>query len=198
MDMIIIGALLVSYLVGAIPIGYLITRYKGIKDIRKHGSGNIGATNVSRVLGTPYFFIIFLLDAGKAYLCLHTLSFYITYDYLMLCAGFLLLGNCYSIFLRGSGGKGVATLCGLLMFIDPSLAAVLVAVWAASLLITRTVGIASVIAAACLPLYVYMTTDSCSWIVSPGSNYLYLFSLFASSLVIYKHYPNIYAYTKKE
>ena len=57
---------LAAYLVGGIPTGYLIAKWWGIKDIRAHGSGNIGATNVARALGAPFFFLVFFLDAFKA------------------------------------------------------------------------------------------------------------------------------------
>src|SRR5690348_15473304 len=102
-----------AYLVGAIPTGYLIAKLKGITDIRQHGSGNIGATNVSRILGKHYFFLIFFLDAGKAYLFIHALKAHFSFNYLCIFASIVLVGNGYSIFLRGSGGKGVATLFGL-------------------------------------------------------------------------------------
>lgn len=70
MNIIIFVTAVLAYLIGSIPTGYLIARMKGITDIRKHGSGNIGATNVSRSLGKKYFVIIFLLDAGKAFFLL--------------------------------------------------------------------------------------------------------------------------------
>src|ERR1700730_10712106 len=104
---------IIAYLVGAIPTGYIIAKLKGISDIRQHGSGNIGATNISRVLGKHYFFLIFFLDAGKAYLFLQLIKPYFDFSYLCFFAGILLFGNGYSIFLRGTGGKGGATLCGL-------------------------------------------------------------------------------------
>ena len=187
-----------AYFVGAIPIGYLIARLKGIDDIRAHGSGNIGATNVSRVLGTPYFFLIFLLDAGKAYFFLHILQNYYAFDMLCVFAGILLLGNCYSIFLQGTGGKGVATLLGLIALLEPRSIPVLLGVWGIILLLTRTVGIASIVAVGCLPLYVYMTTDNNSFFIfSPNHTPFYLFSVFASSLVLWRHQSNIAAYLKK-
>src|SRR5436190_22909736 len=83
----------VAYLIGAIPTGYIIAQLKGIADIRKYGSGNIGATNVSRALGVSYFFIVFFLDAGKSFLFIYLISscFSLTYRY---CFAYLvLLGN---------------------------------------------------------------------------------------------------------
>jgi acyl phosphate:glycerol-3-phosphate acyltransferase len=184
MELCIIIIALLAYLIGAIPTGYLIAKLNGIADIRAHGSGNIGATNVSRFLGKHYFFIIFFIDAGKAFLCMHLLQPYFDYNYLCLFAAVLLFGNGYSIFLQGCGGKGVATLCGLLIKLYPAAFLPLFAVWLLILFITQTVGIASVIATACLPLYAYSTHN----------NPFFLFSLFAATLIIWKHKSNILAY----
>ncbi len=175
---------LLAYLVGALPTGYLIAKLKGIADIRAHGSGNIGATNVSRVLGKHYFFLIFFLDAGKAFFCIHLLKPYCDFNYLCIFASILLFGNGCSIFLRGSGGKGVATLFGLLVALSGSTAIILFGVWALLLLITHTVGIASVGAAALLPICTYAVHNT------P----LFLFSIFGSLWIIQSHRSNIQAY----
>jgi glycerol-3-phosphate acyltransferase PlsY len=177
---------LCAYLVGAIPTGYLIAQLKGIADIRKHGSGNIGATNVSRVLGKHYFFIIFLLDAGKAYLFIHAIKHYFDFNYLCIFASIVLFGNGCSIFLRGSGGKGVATLAGLLVALHAPTAILLCGIWLLWVLITHTVGIASVAAALCLPISGYINHNGA----------FLLFSLFATLWIIYTHRSNIQAYWK--
>lgn len=135
--------LLVSYLIGAIPTGYIIARLQGIADIRKHGSGNIGATNVARFLGIKYFFLIFALDAAKAYGCMYLLASSRSYQECLLAAVALLIGNGYSLFLNGTGGKGVATSAGILFALFPQLVAILVISWLTLLAITRTAGIAS-------------------------------------------------------
>lgn len=173
-----------AYLIGAIPTGYIVAKLNGIHDIRTHGSGNIGATNVSRFLGKHYFFLIFFLDAGKAFLFLHLIQPYFDYNYICLFAVILLFGNGYSIFLRGSGGKGVATLCGLCIALDPKALIILFIPWLSSLLQTRTVGIASVCSVAYLPLYAYFCTND---------SFL-LFSCFATALIVWKHRSNIRAY----
>jgi glycerol-3-phosphate acyltransferase PlsY len=175
---------LLAYFIGAIPVGYLIAQLKGIADIRAHGSGNIGATNVSRSLGIHYFFLIFFLDAGKAFFFIHAIKPYFDSNYLYVFAGILLLGNGYSLFLRGSGGKGVATLCGLAAALCLNAIIPFLGVWALILVLTRTVGIASVGAALCLPLYAYTTYN----------NAFFLFSLFAALWIINTHRTNIHAY----
>ncbi len=142
--------LVIAYLIGAIPTGYLIARLQGIADIRQHGSGNIGATNVARLLGVKFFFLIFMLDALKSYGCLVGVSYYVSLldpsvsePACFWAAAALLIGNGYSVFLNGSGGKGVATSAGILLALFPMLVALLLGIWLVLLAITRTVGIAS-------------------------------------------------------
>ena len=176
----------VAYFIGAIPTGYLIARLKGVRDIREHGSGNIGATNVSRLLGLHYFFLIFLLDAGKAFLFMHSISPYFPDDYLYFFAGILLFGNTCSIFLDGRGGKGVATTFGLLSALNLPAVIFLLSVWCVSMIIIKTVGIASVIAAASLPLFAYISKDG---------DFI-LFSCVVSAWIIWLHRTNIFSYVK--
>jgi glycerol-3-phosphate acyltransferase PlsY len=184
MDIFILIIVLLAYLIGAIPTGYLIAQLKGIADIRAHGSGNIGATNVSRVLGKHYFFLIFFLDAGKAFLFMHAIQPYFYFSHLCFFAGILLFGNGYSIFLRGGGGKGVATLFGLLVALSTQTAVILFGIWVLLLLITQTVGIASVGAAAWLPLCAYQLDN-------PP---FFLFCIFAALWIVQTHRSNIAAY----
>src|SRR5581483_8545951 len=107
------------YLIGAIPCGYLIARACGINDIRNHGSGNTGATNVGRILGLKYFFLIFFLDCLKAYAVLAVLAHYgFEQSDLIIPALALLVGNAFPLFLRFRGGKGVATSVGILAAIN--------------------------------------------------------------------------------
>ncbi len=186
MDFFSILMVLCAYLVGAIPTGYLIAQLKGITDIRKHGSGNIGATNVSRVLGKHYFVIILLLDAGKAYLFMHAIKHYFDFNYLCIFASILLLGNGCSIFLRGSGGKGGATLAGLLLALHAPTVIILFGIWLLLVLIIHTVGIASVATALYLPICGYTNQNSA----------FLLFSQFATLWIIYTHRSNIQAYWK--
>lgn len=178
--------LLISYFVGAIPVGYIIARLKGIADIRKHGSGNIGATNVSRVLGISYFFLIFFIDAGKAFACMYVMAPYCSPDYLYLCAALLLFGNGCSIFLRGTGGKGVATLFGLLAALCSNVVLPLLGAWLIVLALTRTVGIASVGAVVLLPVYVFIFFDQS----------FAFFCLYAACWIVWTHRTNICAYAK--
>lgn len=152
---------LASYLVGSIPTGFIIARIKGIEDIRTLGSGNIGATNVGRQLGLPYFFLILLLDSLKAFLCLYFIAqLGASTSLLYLCTLAILFGNSCSVFLNFTGGKGVATSVGILLYLFPLLLASGIGVWLLSLAATYKVGIASVLAAASLPLFAWLYGES--------------------------------------
>ena len=179
-----------AYVVGSFPVGYIIARLKGIKNIRAHGSGNIGATNVARVLGKQYFALTMLIDAGKAYLFLyltHT-AVHGTYQVYLLAAT-LLVANGWSLFLRGSGGKGVSTAVGLLLYLSPVVVPLLFAVWLIIFCITRTVGVSSALAVLFLPLHSFAYTSCMS--------HTY-FSLFVSCWIVFRHTTNIRNYFYKK
>jgi acyl-phosphate glycerol 3-phosphate acyltransferase len=148
-------AVLAAYVVGSIPFGYLLTRaIKGI-DIRTVGSGNLGATNVGRVLGFRYFLLVLALDALKGFLptlCLPLIVKHITAsappDLPVLVALAAVLGHTFPIFLRFRGGKGVATSLGVLLALDPVSCAVAAVVFGGVLLVSRYVSLSSLVAAA--------------------------------------------------
>jgi len=152
-DVVSVAQVLSAYLIGSIPTGWLVARYKGVRNIRNHGSGTMGATNVARVLGTRYFFVVFLLDVGKAAGTLWLLrSWSVPNSWLLVCAGALLLGNTRSIFLRFKGGKGVATSFGLLLVLQPLILIFVLLIWLMMLWRIRIVGIASVAALLSAPV----------------------------------------------
>ncbi len=182
-------AILMGYLIGALPTGFLIARANGIKDITKRGSGNVGATNVARLLGTYYFFIVFLLDAAKAFLYLKVLNHFDMSEIIQIGAAVaLLIGNGYSVFLKGYGGKGVATSIGIIGALLPHLLLFLVAVWSGALLITQTVGIASSIALGTLPCI--------SWYFFCSDILLSGLIIFISLWGLYRHRENVMKYVK--
>lgn len=142
---------IISYVVGSVPFGYLFAKWHGIADIRNHGSGTAGATNVSRLLGFHAFFIVFLLDALRAYVWVYLLQEYAPHDVLSGCIA-LLLGNGFSIFLQGRSGKGVATSFGILARLHPLLLAIAGILWCSILARTRIVGVASIAVLIGLPI----------------------------------------------
>ena len=141
-----------SYLYGSIPFGYLIALVLRKIDIREKGSGNIGATNITRILGIQWGILAFILDASKALLPFITASIlfpamaYQYRDVLLLLVGFSVIGHDFSIFLHFKGGKGMSTLLGLMLIFDFQIALLMVVVWIVVLLITGYVSLASLLA----------------------------------------------------
>jgi len=178
-----------SYFVGALPTGYLFARFFFGIDITKNGSGNIGATNVARVIGCKkYFFLIFFLDFLKAFLALALLA-PVCKGVLLACASMLLVGNCFSIFLKFRGGKGVSTTLGILAFLFPKILFGFLVIWILILLISRKVGIASLVATlSILPQYflLFYTRDILT----------ILFLIFIIVIVFLRHNNNIKNYLK--
>lgn len=163
----IIAALLLAYLVGSIPFGLLIGLAKGV-DIRRHGSGNIGATNAIRVLGKPLGALCFLLDVLKGALPTLLLGLWLgvaghrfptvaqalTHLGLAACA---ILGHIFPVWLRFKGGKGVATGFGAMLGVWPQMtlpAVGALAAWILCARLTRYVSVSSIVAGVCLPLFV--------------------------------------------
>ncbi|MGB8468348.1 MAG: glycerol-3-phosphate 1-O-acyltransferase PlsY [Candidatus Babeliales bacterium] len=141
-------SVLMAYLIGAIPTGYIIARLCGIRDITQHGSGNIGATNVARVLGKQFFVLVLLLDGVKAFLVVTVAQYFFDETWIIALISFsILIGNCYSLFLRGRGGKGVATSIGIMLSLNPQLFLFQLCVWVLGFILFRVVGIASIISA---------------------------------------------------
>lgn len=137
----IVGSL--SYLVGSIPTGYFVARYRGVNDLRDHGSGTTGATNTARILGIQYFFLVFGVDLLKSFLCVMAVRSCAP-GFEQYAAYGLMIGNAWPIYLGGRGGKGIATLAGIVLALSPLWAWMLLTVWLAMLVIFRTVGFASV------------------------------------------------------
>lgn len=180
-------ALIIGYFIGSIPSGYLFARMYGVQDIRDHGSGNIGATNVARVLGFKFFFIVFLADFLKSYLYLIALSFQGFAEFDLICvASALLLGNGYSLFFGSRSGKGVATTAGILCALAPFLLGVLLCGWILVFALSRTAGIASIVLLVCMPFCAYFLTNE----------HLFRFAFFASIWGLLLHRNNIRSYAQ--
>jgi glycerol-3-phosphate acyltransferase PlsY len=155
-------ALAASYLLGAVPFAWVLVRVGTGQDLRRVGSGNIGATNAMRAAGRPVGMLAFLLDAAKGLVPVVWLGPWaaaaaappaITSDWAAVLAGSAaVVGHCFPVYLGFRGGKGVATGCGALLGLDWRLFAIGGAVWLAALLITRYVGLASILMGVTFPV----------------------------------------------
>ena len=143
--------IVLAYLIGAIPIGFLIARVFGLGDIRGHGSGSIGATNVLRTLGRGPAALTLVGDivkgAGAVWL-----GGLLSGGAVAPCAVAAVVGNCWPVFLNFRGGKGVATGFGALLALVPMAVAPAIVVWLVITASFRYVSLASVLAALCVPL----------------------------------------------
>lgn len=150
--------LLASYFLGAIPTSHLLSRaFAGI-DLRQHGSGNLGATNLYRVLGWKYAIPAGLIDIAKGAIPVLVFAPYVSDSQLfaVVCGVAAILGHVFSVFVRFKGGKGVATAAGVMLGLTPVALAVSAAVWAVLVLLTGYVSLGSIAAAAVLPFAVYL------------------------------------------
>ncbi|MCW5558511.1 MAG: glycerol-3-phosphate 1-O-acyltransferase PlsY [Verrucomicrobiae bacterium] len=160
-------AAVMGYLLGSVPFGLLLTRFAGLGDIRSIGSGNIGATNVLRVLGKPAGIFVLIADALKGALAVllsprlfhptGPFSGWVSAEeaqlYLPLVAGIgAILGHTYTFWLGFRGGKGVATSAGVLGALVPVAFLITLATWILVIAVSRFVSLGSVVAAAILPL----------------------------------------------
>ncbi len=186
---------LLGYLLGSIPAGYLAGRIAGI-DIRKVGSGNIGATNVTRRLGRRYGYFVFVVDFAKGTLAVCAsvlLGRYVgtemttTQIYGIVGATCCVLGHVFPVWLGFKGGKGVATFAGALFGLMPLAAAIGVAVWVITFEVTRYVSIASITTAVLLPLTVLALTHA----RHTNGMALFYFTLCLAAVVIFRHRSNL-------
>jgi acyl-phosphate glycerol 3-phosphate acyltransferase len=187
--------MLAGYLLGAIPFGYLVARARGI-DILKQGSGNIGATNVGRILGRRFGLLVFLLDFAKgavpvllARCAPAAWSEGLPADTLPVLAGIAtFLGHLFPVYLRFHGGKGVATATGVVAVLAPLPTLAALAVWLATFAGTRMVSLASLAAAVALcGLRLSLTPQP--W--ASEHEVVTFFCLLAATLVFVRHHANI-------
>lgn len=186
---------IVSYLLGSIPFGYLAGRMAGI-DIRNCGSGNVGATNVIRTLGKGYGYPVFALDFLKG-LGAVKMSILIATRmqsewnppemFGIVAAISSVLGHSFPVWLGFNGGKGVATSAGALFGLAPVAALVGVAIWIVTFWLTRYVSVASIAAAAALPFVILITT----WLSRTTGKLLFYSSVCLAVVVIWRHRSNL-------
>lgn len=181
-----------GYLLGSIPTGYLVARARGV-DIRKYGSGNIGATNVFRALGKVAGTFVLLTDAAKGAVAAAGLPWLLTRlaspapglsaEWLAIAAGVAaILGHNYTCWLGFKGGKGIATSAGVLLVLMPMGLGLALITWLVVFLGWRYVSLASVVAAIALPLLVWLTGASATLIA---------IAFVLGALAVYKHRSNL-------
>ena len=197
--------MLCGYLAGAIPFGLIVALSKGV-DPRQSGSGNIGATNVGRLLGMKYFGIVFALDMLKGLLPMAVASWMLAgegpaaqrgwdLNLLHLLVGFACIcGHMFSVFIKFKGGKGVATSAGVALGLFPfftfaGLAGL--AVWGIVYGVSRYVSLASMLAAAMFPVAFVVIGQFAGWDVLGKQLPLLLFALLVALMIVWRHRSNI-------
>ena len=193
--MVTLTAILVgSYLLGSIPFGYLAGQFAGI-DIRKHGSGNIGATNAVRVLGKKYGYPVFALDFLKGFgavrismlMALGPPSEWKSPEVFGIAAAIsCVIGHSYPPWLKFKGGKSVATSAGALFALVPLAGFIGIAIWAVTFWLTRYVSLASVTAAIALPVVILAVR----W-RNENAKGIFYFSVCVAAVVIWRHRSNL-------
>jgi glycerol-3-phosphate acyltransferase PlsY len=182
-------AILLSYLLGAVPFGYIVARLRGV-DIFHAGSGNIGATNVGRVLGRKFGLLVFVLDFLKGAVPVLLVRHYLAdVPWAAVAAGLAaFVGHMFPVYLRFRGGKGVATGTGVVAVLLPGPTGVAGLVWVALLAAIRYVSLASVLAALTLPIVRLLSTPEP---FADTESTLTAFSLLAAALVTLRHRSNL-------
>ena len=173
---------LFAYLLGSIPFGVLLAKFKRV-DLRQHGSGNIGATNVNRTLGKTAGILTLLGDCGKGYLAVWAAGQLLDAQWGVAAAGLMaFLGHVFSIFLKFRGGKGVATGLGVFLYLIPGAGLSSIGVFAVSLAFTRYVSVSSILAAISIPwLGIYFQAPGPSIYVATA----------AAIITSFRHHENI-------
>lgn len=177
-------SLLVAYLLGGVPIGFLLVRWKTGQDVRTHGSGNIGATNVHRAAGRVAGMATLVLDAAKGYLAVwlaYRMSGGST-AWASAAAVCVLLGHIFTPFLRFKGGKGVATFLGAFLFLAPGATVAVTLVFLVTLAALRMISLGAILGGITFPLAV--------WLISQPAWPLMSASLVCCALVLWRHRDN--------
>jgi glycerol-3-phosphate acyltransferase PlsY len=185
---------ILAYLIGSMPTGYIIVKIFTGQDIRTIGSGSTGATNVKRVMGEKWFFIVMLLDAFKGALPvilakIFSVSFTSIGLIPVLCAIAVILGHSKSVFLKFSGGKSVASGVGTILALNWQVGLTVAVIWSIITYISKYVSLGSIIALSLSPLFMYLCKEPISYII-----YCFLGAIY----IVYLHRTNIKRLLKGE
>ena len=171
-----------SDLLGSVPSGFIVGKLSGL-DVRKAGSGNIGATNVARLLGKKGGLLTLVADTAKGFIPVFAVQQMGLSDRIAALVGVAaFLGHLYPIFLKFKGGKGVATAFGILLGLAPLATIILLGVFAAVGFTTRIVSLSSMLTAAAAPLVLWLFYYSPPYIVMAA---------FMAIMIVFRHYGNI-------
>lgn len=188
---------LVSYLVGAIPWAFIIGKLHGV-DIRKHGSGNVGATNVTRIIGKPWGILCFIIDFLKGFLPVIVVELifpkliYLNQtqvsSLIILAVIATVAGHVYPVYLGFKGGKGISTGTGTLVALTPYAIVIGLIIWVIVFKISKYVSLASIIAAITVPISSLIFSSTGVYHIDIT---LQFFILLLALFAIYKHKSNI-------
>lgn len=183
----VVIAAVVAYLIGSIPTGYIVVKSATGQDIRQVGSGSTGATNVKRVMGKKWFFIVLLLDALKGAIPVMIANFV---PYLhsnsgltaVIAAACVLLGHSKSIYLGFTGGKSVASGVGTILALSPTVGLSIAVIWAIITYASKYVSLGSIIALALSPVLMFLFNQPIAYVI---------YCVIGAIYVIYLHRENI-------
>lgn len=178
----IVLSIIIGYLIGSIPIGYIVVRNLYNIDIRRYGSGNIGFTNVFRTAGLAPGAIVLVGDILKGVIAVLVGNWLGGENAGMLGGLAVIAGHNWSIFLQFSGGRGVATGAGVFLALAPKVICIAALIWVTTIALTRYVSLGSILGAVSVPILILIFHES--WL-------LFIFGLIAAAFVVYRHRPNI-------
>jgi len=178
-------AVILAYLIGGIPFGFLLVKMTTGKDVRTEGSGNIGATNVLRTTGRGVAVLTLALDIAKGFAAVWIAAVLTGDDpnWMSLAALAVMAGHAYPVFLKFQGGKAVASFIGAFLYLTPLPLAAVLLVFVIAVAVTRHISAGSILAAAMFPLGV--------WLILHPPAAVFLASLIAGGFIVYRHRSNL-------
>jgi len=179
--------ILMGYLLGSIPFGYLIVKIKSGRDVREVGSHSIGATNVMRTAGRWGGILTFVMDVGKGFVAVLIARMWAPGNHEVIAAVALaaIIGHVFPLFLKFKGGKGVATGVGVFLAIFPQAVAAVLVIFVVVVWVSRYISLGSIIATAAFPVFAYFLGQK----ILPTP--IIVATVFGALLIVAKHYENI-------
>jgi glycerol-3-phosphate acyltransferase PlsY len=178
-------AVVIAYLLGGIPFGYLLVRWTSGKDVREEGSGNIGATNVLRTTGRGAGFATLILDIAKGISAVWIADKLTDGSDLWMSAAALavMAGHAFPVFLKFKGGKAVASFVGAFLYLTPLPLAAVVVIFLGTVYFTGFISAGSILAAGAFPVGVFLILHPSGWVL--------LASFVAGAFIVYRHKSNM-------